>query len=221
MQMRGFLFDLDGTLLDSMPMWHDLDRRFLAEFGIAAPPDISDIVKAMNIEQSSAYLVQRFNLPISPAAVQQRVEALAADAYRFDLKLKNGADTLISELRRRGVICAVASVTYPSLMSAALERLGISPHLQVAMTPTSEMNGKHSPAFYQAVLEKVGLTPAETVIAEDALYAAQTAKQMGCFTIGVKDDLAKHEWNALDHLCDRTIHDWNELLCPDFLDMFS
>lgn len=221
MGLRGIIFDLDGTLLDSMPMWHELDRRFLSEYGIEAPPDISDIVKNMTIEQSSAYYAERFRLPVTAEQVADRIEQLAVDAYRYDLQLKNGAEALLSELHRRGIPCAIASVTYPKLLDAVLERLQIKSYFQTVMTPPEGANGKHTPVFYNAVLAEMGLKACETVVVEDALYAAETAQKMGFFTVGMKDDLAKEEWCGLEEICRLTIHDWTALNHAEFLNLFA
>ena len=81
-KLRGIIFDVDGTLLDSMDMWQQLDRVFLRENGIEPPADISDIVKKMTVEASSAYFVERFHLDMTPEDVKRRVEALAAEEFR-------------------------------------------------------------------------------------------------------------------------------------------
>lgn len=220
MALRGIIFDLDGTLLDSMPMWHELDRRFLREHHIEPPEDISEIVKKMTVEQSAAYFVERFALPVTPQEVCIRIEELAEEAYRYELLLKEGAEQFLSNVSRMEIPCAVASVTYPKLLDAVLDRLNIRRFFQVVMTPPPNSNGKHTPDFYMEVLRKLALSPAETVIIEDALYAAETAVSAGFYTIGMKDALAPDDWEQLERICHQTISSWDDLNHTGFLSRF-
>lgn len=220
MALRGIIFDLDGTLLDSMPMWHDLDRKFLCEHNIEPPEDISEIVKKMTIEQSAAYFVERFSLSMTPEEVCTRIEALAENAYRYELSLKDGAEQFLETVSRMGIPCAVASVTYPKLLDAVLDRLHIRHYFQAVMTPPPNSNGKHTPDFYLDVLRRLALSPAETVIIEDALYAAETAVRAGFYTIGMKDALAMDDWDALDRICHRTVSCWDQLNHSDLFTRF-
>lgn len=212
---------MDGTLLDSMGMWQQLDRRFLRENGIEPPEDISEIVKSMTLETSSAYFVERFHLSMTPQQVSDRVEALAAEAYRRELPLKAGAKELLQALAARGIPCAVASVTYPALLEAALTRLDVRQYFCTVRTPAQGSAGKHTPELYQETARDMGALPAETVVIEDALYAAKTAADAGFYTIGFRDAASAADWQTLAQVCRRTVGSWNELHTDEFFGLFS
>ncbi|MBR6761914.1 MAG: HAD family phosphatase [Oscillospiraceae bacterium] len=218
--MRSVIFDFDGTLLDSMQIWTEIDRAFLLENGIEPPEGISDIVKKMSIEESSAYFVERFSLPMTPEAVSRRIEEMADAAYRYDLQLKEGAGELLEGLWQRGIPCCIVSVTYPSLLEAAIQRLKIGSYVSFYLTPASAAEGKHTPALYQAAAKRLGTDIADTVVVEDALYAARTAKNAGFYTVGVLDPVGKPDWDAMRALCDRTTESLCTLCDASFYSIF-
>ncbi len=218
---RGVIFDFDGTLLDSMGMWTGIDHVFLRENGIDPPSGISDIVKKMTIHQSAAYFVERFSLNMTPEQVQDRIEALADTQYRYHLPLKEGAAELLRGLHQRGIPCCIASVTYPKLIEAALERLQIGQFIDFYVTPTHEGEGKHTPFLYHKAAARMGISAAQTVVLEDSLHAATTAKHAGYYTIGVYDSVADGDWQALCALCDRTERSLTALCDPSFYSVFA
>ena len=211
MKYKGIIFDMDGTLLDSMEMWRGLDRRFLRENGIEPPADISEIVKNMTVERSAAYFSERFSLDMTPQQVIRRVEEIAANAYRQELPLKDGAKTFLQQVSERGIPCVLASVTYRSLLEDALKRHGIASFFRAVLTAENGMPGKQQPDIYLKAAEILGTAPDETVVIEDALYAAETAKAAGFYTVGFRDSSGKNEWAKLEQVCDLTVDSWQEL----------
>ena len=219
-KLRGIIFDVDGTLLDSMGMWSELDRVFLRENGIDPPHDISDIVKKMTVETSSAYFVERFRLDMTPEDVKNRVEELAAEAYRTHLPLKNGAKDFLAAAAERGIPMAVASANYPGLLDAAFRRLGIDGFFRTVLTPGEQLAGKHAPDIYLEAARLLGSEPAETAVIEDALHAAETAKAAGFYTVGFRDVSSRQDWDALAAICDRVTDSWDALRSGGFLQCF-
>lgn len=214
MKIRGMIFDMDGTLLDSMGMWRSLDAEFLRSHGIEPPPDISDIVKTMTVEEGSAYYAERFGLGITPQQVSEEIEAMAAAAYRERLPLKPFAREFLLSARKRGIPCAVASATFSRLLSAAIDRLGIRDEFVCVLTPEEGYAGKDTPALYLAAAERIGAAPSEIIVFEDAFHAAETAKKAGFYVIGIRDALYEDAWAQMQTLCDRTIAGWQEI-CTD------
>ena len=219
-KLRGIIFDVDGTLLDSMGMWSELDRVFLRENGIDPPHDISDIVKKMTVEMSSAYFVERFKLDMTPEDVKNRVEELAAEAYRTHLPLKNGAKDFLAAAAERGIPMAVASANYPGLLDAAFRRLGIDGFFRTVLTPGEQLAGKHAPDIYLEAARLLGSEPAETAVIEDALHAVETAKAAGFYTVGFRDVSSRQDWDALAAICDRVTDSWDALRSGGFLQCF-
>ena len=219
--MRGVIFDLDGTLLDSMGMWRSLDGRFLLNHGIEPPADISGIVKDMTVEAACAYYADRFHLEMTPQQIGAEVMQMSADAYRNEMQLKPGAAELLHALAERGIPFGLASVTYFELLEAALNRLEIRDLFRFVLTPRPGEPGKDEPGIFLRGAAMLGTEPRETVVVEDALYAAKTAKQAGFYTVGVYEDEQAAQWPELQRLCDCTVPSLHALCAPDFLARFT
>jgi len=212
MKIRAMVFDLDGTLLDSLGMWSELVSRFLREFGIDPPEGIDEEVKPMTVEEACAYIVARFSLPITAEEAVRTVSERAAKAYLEELPLKPDAKRFLQTASEKGIPCALATVTYPALLPAALKRLGIADCFQAVLTADDFPEGKTEPEMYLEAARRLGAAPAETLVFEDALYAAKTAKAAGFPVVGIRDVTAEPEWAELEQICDRTADSWAELL---------
>lgn len=219
--MKGIIFDLDGTLLDSMRMWHTLDRRFLTSLGIEPPADISERLKTMTVEEACCWYAEQFPTGMTPGEIEQRILELASDAYRYELMLKPGAKALLEALRGRQIPFGLASVTYHELLEAALVRLGIRGLFRFILTPKPGEPGKETPALYLKAAALLRAEPAEIVVIEDALYAAKTAKAAGFYTVGVYEPEQRGDWEAMQAVCDRTADSLEELRTPAFLAQFT
>lgn len=219
--MNGIIFDLDGTLLDSMGMWRSLDVRFLRVRGIEPPKNLTEIVKNMTVEEACEYYAAQFDLHMTPQQIGEEVMQMAADAYRHEMQLKPGARALLEMLKGRDIPFGLASVTYYELLESALIRLGIRDLFRFVLTPRPGEPGKEVPDLYFRAAAMLGTAPQETVVIEDALYAAKTAKQAGFYTVGVYEPEQAKDWQAMQTLCDCTVPSLEALCTPDFLGLFT
>ncbi len=197
MKIKGIIFDLDGTLLDSMQCWENVDKDFLLENGIQPPEGISDIVKKMIIQDSAMYLKTQFSLKQSCEEIIDRIEEMVKEQYFNSIPLKNGAYELVHELKKQGYKICVATATYNSLAHAALKRLGIYECLDFILTCSDVGKGKDNPEIFFKSAEKMGCTVQNTVVVEDSLHCIETAVNAGFKTIAVYDETARHEWNEI------------------------
>ncbi|MGN0591774.1 MAG: HAD family hydrolase [Ruminococcus sp.] len=211
--LRGAILDLDGTLLDSMNVWSQIDKELLTGYGITPPAGISDIVKKMTIEESSRYLIERFSLPVTPEQIAAQVEEMAAYQYREVLPLKDGAKELLDGLDAMGIRYGVATATYPALAKAALDRLGILPRLEFLLTEQETGTGKTEPAIYYEGARRLGLGRRQIIVAEDALHSIRTAKRAGFFTAGIYDKATPaEEWKAICAAATVSVYKISDLL---------
>ena len=188
--MQAILFDLDGTLLDSMQMWEDVDRRFLGRYGIVPPDDLAEAIKPLSIDEAAVYIIRRFSLPLTPDAVNAQIEEIAAAEYQFHLPLKNGATELLACADARDIPYALVTATYRNLAEAALRRLGIFDRFRFILTCSEVGAAKTSPKIYLDAAARLGAAPQQCLVAEDSLYCIRTAKAAGFATAAVFDPAA-------------------------------
>ncbi len=196
--ISGAILDLDGTLLDSMNVWSQIDRDLLTSYGIEPPKEISNIVKKMTIAESSQYFIDRFGLPLTTEEIADIVERMAADQYRNKLPLKDGVMDFLDGLDRMGIKYGIATATYPDLARAALDRLGLTSRIQFLITEQEIGAGKTEPKIYYEGAKRLGLGKRQIVVAEDALHSIITAKKAGFFTAGIYDPATpSNEWQVI------------------------
>ncbi len=212
-KLRGVILDLDGTLLDSMPLWHEIDLQFLTENGIVPPENISDIVGKMSIMEWAEYFICEFSMPHTPQQVIRRIEELAETAYRETIPLKPHVTEFLDALDAAGIPYGVATATYRNSAWAALMRLGLAGRMQFVLTGEDIEDGKSTPAMYLRAAALLGTPPQETLVVEDALHCVQTAAAAGFLTAGVYDGASlPEEWQEMQRICTVSGEDLREIL---------
>lgn len=199
MQIEGAIFDFDGTLVDSMPMWDSLASTYIKErHGITPAPDLDERANAVNYYHITAWLKQTFSLPESVSEIDRGFDDIICRAYREEIKLKTGAGELLELLHQKGVKLCLVTATERRQMAPALKRLGIE-HLFLGVFAGAD---KSIALPYDRALTFLGTEKKKTAVFEDAYYAISTAKRAGYPVVAVYDASAQSKTSRIRALAD-------------------
>lgn len=209
--LQGVIFDLDGTLLDSTGMWRQVDGRLMAHYGKEVPPDLSETVQRLSIEEFSQFFVEEFDLPVTPEQIAQQVADMVAEEYREKLQLKPHVPEILDWLDQQDIPYGVATATYGELAEAALRRLHVWERLRFLLTEQNAGAPKTQPRIFQLAAQKLHLGRRQIAVVEDSLHALEGAKNGGFFTIGIADPENAPVWKEICATATVHIHDILEM----------
>ena len=185
--LRGAIFDLDGTLLDTMPAWATLGERYLRSQGVTPRPGVSEALRPLSLLQGAQYLRREYGLAHPPEDIIAGVKALIRHVYEAEALPKPGAEAFLRRVAICQVRMCIATATDAALTRAALQRCGLLAYFDGILTCDMVGAGKDNPAIYRAALSRLGTARADTLVFEDSLHALRTAKGDGFRTVAVCD----------------------------------
>ena len=219
MRLQSAIFDMDGTLLDSMFIWDDLGVGLLRRKGIQTAPDLPEKLKVMTLRQGAAYCKAEYGLAESVDDIVAECEAQVEDFYRNRVEAKPGVKKFLSLLKMEGVWMYVATNTDRDLVEAALKHTGLEGYFRGVLTCAEVGVGKkESPEIYERAMRRLRGNKKDTVIFEDALHAIQTAKKAGFRVCGVYDPSAEDDQEEIKSLSDYYIRSFEEMFESDIPD---
>lgn len=210
--LTGYIFDLDGTLLDSLWVWSEVDEVFLSRRSLPVTPDYAQAIAHLGFADAARYTIQRFGLNETPEQLMQEWYDLARTAYRDRVPLKPYAKEFLRKLCAQGVHISAATSSEPELVVPCLERLGIL-ELFENITTIHEVNGdKSSPDIYLLAAERMQLAPTQCAVFEDILRGIQSAKSAGFYTVAVEEPASALDQTEIQKTAHLYVHSFSELL---------
>lgn len=207
--ITGAIFDVDGTLLDSMSVWDTIGEDYLRSMGYQPRENLNEVFKDMSLQQAARYYQTEYGVTLSMEEIMDGVNSLLERFYREQAQLKPGAGEFVRELSRHGVRLCIATATDRYLVEAALERCGVLPYFERIFTCTEVGKGKDQPDIFEAALRFLGTERSKTLVFEDALYAAQTARADG-FPVAAVYDRHEKRQEELKALADIYLTDFSD-----------
>lgn len=187
MKISGAIFDVDGTLLDSMFIWDTIGESYLRSIGYEPRENLKEVLQNMSLWQAACYYRKEYGVTLDEEEIMEGVNAMLERYYRCELPLKPGMAELLMQLHREGVKLCIATATDRYLVEAALSRLGVLSCFSGVFTCSEVGHGKDEPYIFETALAFLGTEKAETVVFDDALYAIRTAKAAGFPVAAVYD----------------------------------
>lgn len=209
--MKGAIFDLDGTLLDSMWLWDSLAYKYLLSIGINPPRDLDKQLEELTLREACVYMKEKFNIRYTPDKIKEDIESLLTDYYANKLQLKPYTLEILKEFKNRGIKMAIATSTDKHLVLMALNRHGIYDYFEFIQTVEDVGISKGNPKFFEITINKLGLNPEKIWVFEDALYPMISAKKCGLNIVAVKDESALKDLEKIKEVADIYIDNFSQL----------
>jgi len=187
LMIYGVIFDIDGTILDSMSIWDKAAEMFLNSMGIEAENGLGKIMFSMTMTNGAEFLKDRYLLDMDVDAIIAGINHTIEDFYYYQVQLKEGVEQFLKDMKQTGIKMVAATSSDRQVVERTLKRLNVMSFFERIFTCTEIGVGKVKPDIYLAAAEYMGTPPKDIWVFEDALYAIQTAKNAGFRTVGVFD----------------------------------
>ena len=209
---KAVLFDLDGTLVDSMWMWKAIDIEYLARFGLACPDDLQKEIEGMSFSETAVYFKERFRLKESLDEIKNAWIQMSIEKYRKEVTLKPGARAFLEFISGKGLVAGIATSNGRAMVDAVLDSLDIRRYFKVVATACEVAAGKPAPDIYLNVAERLKVAPEDCVVFEDVPAGIQAGKNAGMTVFAVEDAFSLEMKAEKEQLADYYIRDYYELL---------
>lgn len=208
--ISGAILDVDGTLIDSMPVWHNCGVRYLKSIGIEAEPGLGDFLFTQTNASGAVYMVDHYKLNLTPEEVADAMSRQMEDYYFNEPQMKEGAEDLLERFAEAGVPMTVATSTDRYLLEGAFRKLGIGGYFKKILSCGEYGTTKGEPFIFNKAAEVLGTEPADTWVFDDGLYAIKTASKAGFMTVAVYDEQSSPDWEEMSMLADKHVNKLTE-----------
>ena len=211
---QAVIFDLDGSLVDSMWMWRQIDIDYLGQRGIPLPSTLQTDIEGMSMIQTARYFQERFQIEDPLEQIMAEWNRMAWDKYEHEVVLKPGAREFLERCRRAGIRLGIATSNSTELAETVLNSLGIRSYFHSVKTGSQVERGKPAPDIYLAAAEELGVSPAGCLVFEDIVPGIRAGAAAGMRVCAVEDDYSRDQDREKRELADYYITDYGEV---DFL----
>ena len=209
--IKGAIFDIDGTLLDSMPVWENAGARYLATLGIEARSDLKERLDALSLPEGALYMQKEYKLSVTTEEILEGVNQVVKDFYFKEAVLKPGVCDLIQKLKKNQVRLIIATATDAEMAKAALIRNDIWKDFDGMITCEEAGAGKTSPKVFELAREHLQTKKEETWVFEDSLYAVKTASGAGFPVCSIYDAYSRDNTEEIRTFSDIYVKDFYEI----------
>ncbi len=210
--IKAVIFDLDGSLVDSMWMWRAIDIEYLGRFGIPLPEDLQSRIEGMSFSETAVYFKEHFPIPDSIDQIKEDWNCMAWDKYANEVPLKPGIPEFLERCREEGIKLGIATSNSRQLVENIAKVHNLRDYFSCIMTGCDVAHGKPSPDIYLAVAEGLDCPPSQCLVFEDIIPGIQAGKAAGMRVCAVEDAYSVNDRERKKALADYYISDYYAIL---------
>ena len=228
-QPAAVLLDMDGTLIDSMGMWYDIDVEFCRRHGIEMPATLQQEIEGLSFYETALFFIRRFSLTnrafpkvtdrgadpddrVAPEVLMAEWTEMAEDYYEKKVHLKPFVREFLDKCKSRGIALGIATSNAGKLAQAALDANQVSDYFQAVLTSEEVPKGKPAPDIYQKLAQMLGAEPGSCVVFEDLIPGLIAAKAAGMRCVAVEDDYSAKDREEKREMADQYLDSFSDLL---------
>lgn len=211
-EIDAVIFDLDGTLVDSMWMWKSIDIEYLGRFGIEMPENLQKSIEGMSFSETAIYFKERFQLTDSLDTIKDDWNKMAWEKYRDEVPLKEGVLELLRYLKQENIPAGIATSNSRELVELIVDKHGIAEYFTSIRTSCEVEKGKPSPDIYLLVAQDLGVAPERCLVFEDVLQGVMAGKNANMKVCAVHDDFSKNDQEEKIKLSDYFVYSLQEVI---------
>ncbi|MCF7913025.1 MAG: HAD family phosphatase [Candidatus Cloacimonetes bacterium] len=213
MDIKAVIFDLDGTLIDSMGIWRNVDIEYLQKRGIEVTPDLfTNLPQGNSFSELAHYVKDKFNLPDSIETICNEWTQMVKGHYENQLKLRPGVMELLRFLKKKHILMAVGTSNSLELTQSALKNNKVSDYFRVVISGDTHLRGKPFPDIFIEAAKNLDLSADECLVIEDTLVGVLSAKAAGMRVIAIKEPDSQSDWFRIKQEADFAVSHFEEIL---------
>lgn len=200
--VEAIIFDLDGTLVDSMWMWHTIDIEYLGKYGISLPEKLQNTIEGMSFDETAVYFKETFQIPESLEEIKATWNQMAFQKYKEEVPLKPGAYEFLKGCKENGILLGIATSNSRELVEIITSVHGLKDYFSCIMTSNEVGKGKPAPDIYLAVAKQLKVEASKCLVFEDIVPGIMAGLNAGMQVCAVEDAYSldqKEEKKALAH----------------------
>lgn len=210
--IKAAIFDMDGTLIDSMWVWSKINNEYLNRRNIPVPTNLKSSIEHLTFEETANYFKNKFNLEDSVQDIMDEWNEMAYDEYKSNVDLKPGAREYLEFLKSLGIKIGLATSNNKILLEVALKNNGIYDFFDTICTTDQVSRGKNFPDIYLFTAKKLEINPENCIVFEDILPAVQGAKKAGMKVVAIEDHFSINHKDLIIKEADNYISNYEELI---------
>lgn len=209
---EAVIFDLDGSMVDSMWVWKDIDIEYLGKFGIALPENLQACIEGMSFGETAAYFKNRFGLPDTIEEIKADWNRMARDKYALEVPVKEGVTELLEYCKAHGIKAGIATSNSRELVETLVNAHHLESCFDCIMTACDVSRGKPAPDIYLAVAGELGVSPENCLVFEDIIPGIQAGLSAGMKVCAVYDRYSEHQDEEKRRMADYYTRHFTELI---------